>query len=345
MLCNRCGHSIPAGSSVCPHCQADVQPSSMSSMRPTSLKPPSFSGGASSSSPAESPSQQPTSFQFSWNAPKQDDGTKAPQPTPSFQFSWNQPKPPPEPQAAPPPEPQAAPPPAPAPPPSVVPPVSPTMATTVRLSSTSKPRTNQDAPTTDLDPEKPTTDLNPEEPTTDLNPEEPTSDQQPEDDDDKPYAPAPSRPPRVLRPADDDAADVSDRPPRVLRPAKAVEYEEDDEPYALSENEPPARGMEDFAPQPAFQPADQGGPPPHASRFYLVWAILNLLCCANPLGFVCSIIALILHCKANLNFREGNIAVGMRQNDLTLLLNIIATILNVLLTIIAFSNGIIFVTP
>ncbi|MGN0879606.1 MAG: CD225/dispanin family protein [Oligosphaeraceae bacterium] len=324
MLCNRCGHSIPAGASVCPHCQADAQPSSMSSMRPTSLKPPSFSGGASSSSPPESSSQQqPPSFQFTWNTRKQDEGTASSPPTSSFQFTWNQPKPPPEPQAETPPvppppapEPQAKMAPTPAPPPSIVPPVSPTMASAVRPTSTPKPRANQDAPTTDLDPEKPTTDLNPEEP---------TSDQRPEDDDDESYAPPPARPPRVLRPANEDAADVSDRPPRVLRPA-AVEYEEDNEPYALSENEPPARGMEDFAPQPAFQPKE-GGQPPKAPSLYLFWAIFNCFCCMNPIG---GILGIYLYCKANACFKRGDYARGMRLSDATMIVDGLTTLLSLI---------------
>ena len=180
------------------------------------------------------------------------------------------------------------------------------------------------------------------------NDDEPMTDQRPAVDD-KPHAPASDRPPRVLRPASaafDDGEDVPKRPPRVLRPAAEVESEEDDEPYALSENKPPERDVKDFAPQPAFRPSDpDGAEPPHASRGYLIWSILNLLCCANPLGIVCSIIAIILYCKANLHFQQGNIASGMRLNDQTMMANIIATLLNILLIIYAIAKDYIYVTP
>ena len=162
------------------------------------------------------------------------------------------------------------------------------------------------------------------------NDDEPTTDQRPAVDD-KPHAPASDRPPRVLRPASAAFDDGEDVP---KRPAAEVESEEDDEPYALSENKPPERDVKDFAPQPAFRPSDlDDAEPPHASKGYLIWSILNLLCCANPLGIVCSSIAIVLYCNANLHFQQGNIASGMRLNDLTMIANIIATLLNVLLII------------
>ncbi|XP_069803826.1 dispanin subfamily A member 2b-like [Dendropsophus ebraccatus] len=76
-----------------------------------------------------------------------------------------------------------------------------------------------------------------------------------------------------------------------------------------------------------MQPAPYQPPP---QKDYLVWSVLNLICCCLPLG----IVALIFSIKTRDATRQNNATLAAKHSHTAKALNISATVIGVVLTVI-----------